>query len=47
MTIEIEALMRSVKEDSEKILHFGNYISDAVAILDSRRNPVDWRTCGL
>ncbi len=40
MTIEIEALMRSVKENSEKILQLRGIISpDAVAILDSIEDP--------
>ena len=38
VTIEIEALMRSVKENSEKILQLRGIISpDAVAILDAER----------
>ncbi len=40
VTIEIEALMRSVKENSEKILQLRGIISpDAVAILDSIEDP--------
>ncbi len=40
ITIEIEALMRSVKENSEKILQLRGIISpDAVAILDSIEDP--------
>jgi ATP-dependent Lon protease len=40
LTIEIEALMRSVKENSEKILQLRGIISpDAVAILDSIDDP--------
>jgi ATP-dependent Lon protease len=40
VTIEIEALMRSVKENSEKILQLRGIISpDAVAILDSIEEP--------
>jgi len=40
MTIEVEALMRSVKENSEKILQLRGIISpDAVAILDSIEDP--------
>jgi ATP-dependent Lon protease len=40
ITIEMEALMRSVKENSEKILQLRGIISpDAVAILDSIEDP--------
>ncbi len=40
VTLEIEALMRSVKENSEKILQLRGIISpDAVAILDSIEDP--------
>ncbi len=40
VTIEVEALMRSVKENSEKILQLRGIISpDAVAILDSIDDP--------
>ncbi|MEW5902665.1 MAG: LON peptidase substrate-binding domain-containing protein, partial [Acidobacteriota bacterium] len=40
ITIEVEALMRSVKENSEKILQLRGIISpDAVAILDSIEDP--------
>lgn len=40
VTIEVEALMRSVKENSEKILQLRGIISpDAVAILDSIEDP--------
>ena len=40
ITIEVEALMRSVKENSEKILQLRGVISpDAVAILDSVEEP--------
>ena len=40
ITLEIEALMRSVKENSEKILQLRGIISpDAVAILDSIDDP--------
>lgn len=40
VTIEIEALMRSVKENSEKILQLrGIFSPDAVAILDSIEDP--------
>jgi ATP-dependent Lon protease len=40
ITIEIEAMMRSVKESSEKILQLRGIISpDAVAILDSIEEP--------
>ncbi len=40
ITIEIEALMRSVKENSEKILQLRGIISpDAVAILDAIEDP--------
>lgn len=40
VTIEIEALMRSVKENSEKILQLRGIISpDAVAILDAIEDP--------
>jgi ATP-dependent Lon protease len=40
ITIEVEALMRSVKENSEKILQLRGIISpDAVAILDSIDDP--------
>jgi len=40
VTMEIEALMRSVKENSEKILQLRGIISpDAVAILDSIEDP--------
>ncbi|MBI4961980.1 MAG: endopeptidase La [Desulfomonile tiedjei] len=40
ITLEIEALMRSVKENSEKILQLRGIISpDAVAILDSIEDP--------
>jgi ATP-dependent Lon protease len=40
VTIEIEAMMRSVKENSEKILQLRGIISpDAVAILDSIEEP--------
>ncbi len=40
ITIEIEALMRTVKENSEKILQLRGIVSpDAVAILDSIEDP--------
>ena len=40
VTIEIEALMRTVKENSEKILQLRGIVSpDAVAILDSIEDP--------
>ncbi len=40
ITIEVEALMRSIKENSEKILQLRGIISpDAVAILDSIEDP--------
>ncbi len=40
VTLEVEALMRSVKENSEKILQLRGIISpDAVAILDSIEEP--------
>ncbi len=40
LSIEVEALMRSVKENSEKILQLRGIISpDAVAILDSIEDP--------
>ncbi len=40
ITIEVEALMRSVKENSEKILQLRGVISpDAVAVLDSIEEP--------
>jgi len=40
VTLEIEALMRSVKENSEKILQLRGIVSpDAVAILDSIEDP--------
>lgn len=40
VTIEVEALMRSVKENSEKILQLRGIISpDAVAVLDSIEDP--------
>ncbi len=40
LTIEVEALMRSVKENSEKILQLRGVISpDAVAVLDSIEEP--------
>ncbi|MFH0824538.1 MAG: LON peptidase substrate-binding domain-containing protein, partial [Pseudomonadota bacterium] len=40
MSIEVEALMRSVKENSEKILQLRGVMSpDAVAILDSIEDP--------
>ncbi|MFC1836254.1 endopeptidase La [Thermodesulfobacteriota bacterium] len=40
MSIEVEAMMRSVKENSEKILQLRGVISpDAVAILDSIEDP--------
>ena len=44
MTIEIQALMRNVRENSEKILAFrGEMTGDVSAILESIDDPASWR----